>query len=75
MQGDKWDYSRRRPEHACYTTSNHTYGVRSPVRADMPMTWHGAKGDFTKTFAGMVRDQGLRTYVERSKVHRAFDEL
>ena len=39
------------------------------------MTWSGAKGEFTKQFAGMTRDQGLRCGVERSRTHRTLDEL
>jgi Domain of unknown function (DUF4490) len=75
MQSDKWDFSNRRPEHPCFTTSSHAYGLKSPLKADMPMTWHGAKGEFTKTFAGTARDGGLRVGLQRSKVHRTFDEF
>ena len=75
MQAQTWDYGKRRPEHPCFTTSNNAYGIKSPVRADMPMTWAGKHGDFTKTFVGMARDGSLRCGVERSRVHRAFDEF
>lgn len=75
VQSHKWDYSRRRRQHPCFTTSNYAYGMKNPLKADMPMTWHGAQGEFTKTFAGPPRDRGLRCWLETSKVHRAFDEF
>jgi Domain of unknown function (DUF4490) len=77
VQTDKWSFATRRPQHACFTTSNNMYGLKSPVKADMPMSWHGAKGDFTNTFAEgkPVRHGGLRCGVEHSRVHSKYDEL
>jgi hypothetical protein len=75
VQSNKWGYAPRRLQHPCFTTSNYAYGMKSPTKADMPMTWHGAKGEFTKTFAGITRDQGLRCHLETSRVHHAFDQM
>ena len=75
MQANKWDYSKRRSQHPSYTTSNQAYGLRSPLKADMPMTWSGIKGAFTKTYAGMTRDQGLRCGMDRSRVHNCSNAI
>lgn len=74
MQVGDWSYAPRRKQHSSYTTANSTYGQRSPNQSDMPMTWHGCKGQFTNTFQGMTRNKGLRCFTECSKVHKAFDE-
>lgn len=72
---DVWDLHPKQ-QHACYNTSNNEYGAKPPTSFDMPLVWTGIQGKFTDTFhGGCCRHMGLKTSVERSKVHRALDNL
>lgn len=63
-------------QHPCYATSSHDYGAKQPTGFDMPPVWAGIHGKFTDTFhGGCYRSMGLKTSVERSRVHRGLDYL
>ncbi|EEH57100.1 uncharacterized protein MICPUCDRAFT_39965 [Micromonas pusilla CCMP1545] len=63
-------------QHACYATSANVYGAKRVTPADMPMRWHGVKGDFTDRFGGaMYKDDGLVVGIDKSNVHRALDGI
>jgi hypothetical protein len=70
-----WDM-RPKKQHPCYTTSSNDYGAKPPTGFDMPLVWTGIHGKFTNTFnGGCYRSMGLKTSVERSRVHRELDYL
>jgi|AntAceMinimDraft_1070359.scaffolds.fasta_scaffold80634_1 hypothetical protein len=56
-------------QHACYVTSNNRYGVKQAGQQEMPMRWHGVKGDFTSGFRGaMYHNTGFVSSATTSKV-------
>ena len=62
-------------QHACYVTSNNIYGLKQASQQEMPMKWHGVKGDFTSNFRGqMYHNTGFVTSSTTSKVHRSLDD-
>ena len=61
-------------QHPVYVTSNNQYGVKTVGPGNLPIRWHGVKGEFTDGFGGaMYRDNGLDVGVARSKTHSAHD--
>jgi len=63
-------------QHACYITSNNYYGLKQAGQQEMPMRWHGVKGDFTSNFRGaMHHNTGFVTAKTNSKVHRHLDDF
>ena len=63
-------------QHACYVTSNNIYGFKQSSQQEMPMRWHGVKGDFTSAFSGnMHHNTGFVTAKTTSKVHRHLDDF
>lgn len=72
---EAWEL-RQKKQHPCYTTSSNDYGAKHPTGFDMPLLWTGIHGKFTNTFnGGCYRSMGLKTSVERSRVHRELDYL
>ncbi|WIA30506.1 hypothetical protein OEZ86_000590 [Tetradesmus obliquus] len=72
---EAWEL-REKKQHPCYTTSSNDYGAKHPTGFDMPLLWTGIHGKFTNTFnGGCYRSMGLKTSVERSRVHRELDYL
>ncbi|KAL3140032.1 hypothetical protein ABBQ38_004313 [Trebouxia sp. C0009 RCD-2024] len=41
---------RRKYEHPVYMTSNNVPGAKPPSQQMLPLSWHGAKGEFTRTY-------------------------
>lgn len=63
-------------QHACYVTSNNVYGVKRASQQEMPLKWHGVRGDFTSGFRGaMHHNAGFVTAKTTSKVHRQLDDF
>ena len=63
-------------QHPVYVTSNAQYGIKTVGPGNMPIRWHGVRGEFTDGFGGaMYRDDGLDVRVQRSKVHSAHDGI
>lgn len=63
-------------QHPVYVTSNNQYGIKTVGPANLPIRWHGVRGEFTDGFGGaMYRDNGLDVRVQRSKVHSAHDGI
>jgi hypothetical protein len=61
-------------QHPVYVTSNNQYGVKTVGPGNLPIRWHGVKGEFTDGFGGaMYRDNGLDVGIARSKTHSAHD--
>ncbi len=59
-----------------YETTASEYGKRAPTQLDLPDTYAGSTGAFTKTFGGAVfKQRGLNTHVTRSKVHKLLDDF
>uniref|UniRef100_A0A493SYR6 Piercer of microtubule wall 1 n=1 Tax=Anas platyrhynchos platyrhynchos TaxID=8840 RepID=A0A493SYR6_ANAPP len=58
----------RRQQHPLYRTSNQAYGSRAPTVHET--TLHVTSHAFSNTLAqcGMYRDNGLNTYLEKSRV-------
>eukprot|EP00193_Tetraselmis_chui_P012829 CAMPEP_0177796680 /NCGR_PEP_ID=MMETSP0491_2-20121128/26903_1 /TAXON_ID=63592 /ORGANISM="Tetraselmis chuii, Strain PLY429" /LENGTH=356 /DNA_ID=CAMNT_0019319609 /DNA_START=65 /DNA_END=1133 /DNA_ORIENTATION=+ len=50
MQPETWKYRTARKEHPVFTTSNNIYGAKVPVQPQMPNSYHGLNGQFTKGF-------------------------
>lgn len=74
-KSESWDLHPKQ-QHPCYNTSNNDYGAKHPTNFDMPLLWAGIQGKFTGTFHGeCYKQMGLKTSVERSRVHRALDYL
>eukprot|EP00879_Flechtneria_rotunda_P028709 GHRR01030923.1.p1 GENE.GHRR01030923.1~~GHRR01030923.1.p1 ORF type:complete len:297 (+),score=124.10 GHRR01030923.1:951-1841(+) len=72
---DRWDLKAKK-QHPCYSTSSNDYGAKRPTAFDMPLVWTGIEGKFTDTFhGGCYRAMGLKSSVERSRVHRSLDYL
>lgn len=74
---DAGAWSKSTPsQHPVYVTSNNQYGIKTVGPGNLPIRWHGVKGEFTDGFGGaMYRDDGLDVRVQRSKVHSAHDGI
>ena len=74
---DAGAWSKSTPsQHPVYVTSNNQYGIKTVGPGNLPIRWHGVKGEFTDGFGGaMYRDNGLDVRVQRSKVHSAHDGI
>lgn len=67
---------RRKYEHPVYMTSNNEYGAKPPSQQMLPLSWHGAKGEFTKNYIkAEVRTGNFSTGMPTSRVHDALTEL
>ncbi|GFR46392.1 hypothetical protein Agub_g7974 [Astrephomene gubernaculifera] len=63
-------------QHAVYTTTNNTYGLKPPSQVDMPLTYTAASQHFTKSFPVTApKSSSLVTAVTKSKVHKALDDF
>ncbi|KAK9810139.1 hypothetical protein WJX72_005473 [[Myrmecia] bisecta] len=69
-----WKHKPRK-QHPVYATSNNTYGYKQPTQQEMPMSWNGIRGEFTKNFVVGNGHTGFATGITGSKVHRALDDL
>lgn len=58
-------------QHPFYQTTAHQVGIKHPAVKDMPTTWAGSKQQFTQSFTGMYRSQGLKTGIDHSKAYDA----
>lgn len=66
----------RKCEHPVYMTSNNEYGAKPPSQQMLPLSWHGAKGEFTKNYIkAEVRTGNFSTGMPTSRVHDALTEL
>lgn len=67
---------RRKYEHPVYMTSNNEYGAKPPSQQMLPLSWHGAKGEFTRNYIkAEVRTGNFSTGLPTSRVHDALTEL
>ncbi|GLI59115.1 hypothetical protein VaNZ11_000946 [Volvox africanus] len=63
-------------QHPVFTTSNNTYGIKTPVQVDMPLTYTAASQHFTKSFpVSAPKSAGLVTAVTKSNVHKTLDDF
>jgi len=65
-----------RKQHPIYATTNNDYGLRKVSQIDMPDSYAGSNGRFTKTFAGGAsKISSLNTAITKSKVHKLLDDF
>ena len=67
---------RARQQHPVYSTSNNAYGSKAPSLHELPLSWHGIRGDFTRKQAtGKVVTTGLKTAISNHAVADTLHEL
>lgn len=65
-----------RRQHPVYSTSNNAYGSKGPSPHELPLSWHGIRGDFTRKQAtGKVVTSGLKTAVSNHAVADVLHEI
>ena len=64
-----------RKQHPVYQTSNNVYGYKRVTQQEMPLTWAGTNGDFSKSFGDgyKYRFTGFNCSRTTSNVHRSLD--
>ena len=63
-------------QHPVYLTSNNAYGSKAPSLHELPLSWHGIRGDFTRTQAtGKIVTTGLKTAISNHAVSDALHEF
>ena len=62
-------------QHPVYQTSSNAYGLKKITQQEMPMTWAGTNGDFSKSFGDgfKFRCTGFNTARTTSNVHKSLD--
>ena len=67
---------QRKWQHPVYSTSNNAYGSKAPSLHELPLSWHGIRGDFTRKQAtGKVVTTGLKTAISNHAVSDALHEI
>ncbi len=63
-------------QHPVYLTSNNAYGSKAPSLHELPLSWHGIRGDFTRKQAtGKVVTTGLKTAISNHVVADVLHEF
>ena len=63
-------------QHPCYVTTSNEYGRKKPGQQQMPGSWSGIKGLYSKTFhPNPYHDTGFNTFLSTSRIHTVFDEF
>ncbi|KAK9832893.1 hypothetical protein WJX74_000961 [Apatococcus lobatus] len=65
-----------RKQHPVYSTSNNAYGSKAPSPHELPLSWHGIRGEFTRKQAtGKVVTTGLKTAISNHAVADVLHEI
>ncbi len=62
-------------QHAVFTTTNSSYGLKPPSPQTMPSLFAGINGSFTSKFPGLYKSSGFTTARTTSQVHKSLDDF
>ena len=69
-------HHKPRLQHPVFSTSNNAYGSKAPSPLELPLSWHGIRGDFTRTQAtGKTVTTGLKTAISNHAVADVLHEI